>query len=212
MKVVCLLSGGIDSPVAAYVMAERGAEVILLHMDNRPFTDETATEKVERLQEHLELAIGKEMRLFVAPHGPNQETFSKHCSHAYQCVLCKRTMLHVAKGLAIRLGAEAIVTGESLGQVASQTLHNLKVESHELNFPVLRPLIGLDKIEIEALAKKAGTYEISVGAPSPCTIVPTHPITMCKLDDLMRQQSKVDFQGMVSQAASQAEEIRSRRR
>jgi tRNA uracil 4-sulfurtransferase len=211
MKVVCLLSGGIDSPVAAYMMADRGAEVVLLHMDNRPFADDMATEKVVRLRERLESVLGREMRLFVAPHGPNQEIFAKQCSHPYQCILCKRTMLHVAKGLALRLGGEAVVTGESLGQVASQTLHNLRVESHGLDFPVLRPLIGLDKIEIEGLAKRIGTYEISTGVASPCAIVPKHPITMCKLDDLLLQQSKVDFMGMVDSAASQAEEVRYRR-
>jgi len=207
MQVICLLSGGIDSPVAAYMLAERGAEVVLLHMDNRPYADEAATGKIDRLRGQLESAIGRRVRLFVAPHGPNQEIFSKLCSPAYQCVLCKRTMLHVAKELALRIGGEAIVTGESLGQVASQTLHNIRVESHELDFPVLRPLIGLDKIEIEALAKRIGTYEISIANPSPCAIVPRHPITMCRLDDMMSQQSKVDFYGMVRTAASQAEEF-----
>jgi len=211
MRAVCLLSGGIDSPVAAYMLAERGAEVVLLHMDNRPYTNETGNEKVVRLREQLESVVGRRMRLFVAPHGPNQEIFAKQCSSPYQCVLCKRTMLHVAKELALRIEGEAIATGESLGQVASQTLHNLKVESHELSFPVLRPLIGLDKIEIEALAKRIGTYEISIGIPSPCTIVPRHPITMCKLDDLLSQQAKVDFQDMVRTAASQAEELKSHR-
>lgn len=211
MLVVCLLSGGIDSPVAAYMLAERGAEVVLLHMDNRPYTDETGMEKVSRLRDQLESVIGKKMRLFVAPHGPNQEIFAKSCSTPYQCVLCKRTMLHVAKELALNVGGEAIVTGESLGQVASQTLHNLKVESHDLHFPVLRPLIGLDKIEIEALAKKIGTYEISIGIPSPCAIVPKHPVTMSRLDDLLAQQAKVDFQEMVRTAANQAEELKAHR-
>jgi tRNA uracil 4-sulfurtransferase len=209
MRVVCLLSGGIDSPVAAYLLAERGADVTLLHMDNRPYTDEKGIEKVSRMREQLESTTGKRMRLFVAPHGLNQEIFAKHCSTSYQCVLCKRTMLHVAKELALKVGGEAIVTGESLGQVASQTLHNLKVESHDLHFPVLRPLIGLDKIEIEALAKRIGTYEISIGIPSPCTIVPKHPVTMSSLDDLLAQQAKVDFQEMIRTAASRAEELRS---
>ncbi len=212
MRVVCLLSGGIDSPVAAYMLAERGADVVLLHMDNRPYTDDNAMGKISKLREQLESVSGMRMRLFVAPHGPNQEIFARNCSVPYQCVLCKRTMLHVAKELALRVDGEAVVTGESLGQVASQTLHNLKVESHELHFPVLRPLIGLDKIEIEAMAKKIGTYEISVGVPSPCTIVPKHPVTMSKLDDLLAEQSKVDFQAMVKASANQAEEVRSRRK
>ena len=212
MRVVCLLSGGIDSPVAAHMLSERGAEVVLLHMDNRPYTNDTATEKVIRLRERLEDALDVELRLFVAPHGPSQEAFAKQCSTPYQCVLCKRTMLHVAKELALSIGGEAVVTGESLGQVASQTLPNLKVESYELRFPVLRPLIGLDKIEIENKAKSIGTYDISIGEATPCTIVPNHPITMCILEELLSQQAKLDFQAIVRNSAGRAIELRSRRK
>lgn len=212
MKAVCLLSGGIDSPVAAYMMAKQGAEVVLLHMDNRPYSDEANYEKVLALRERLCSALDRDLRLFVAPHGRSQELFARECSRPYQCVMCKRTMLHVAKALALRLGGEAIVTGESLGQVASQTLHNLKVESHGLDFPVLRPLIGLDKIEIEALAKGIGTYEVSIGSPSVCTIVPKHPITMCRIEDLIAQQGKVDFEEMVRFASEHVEEVRGRHR
>jgi thiamine biosynthesis protein ThiI len=194
------------------MLADRGAEVVLLHMDNRPYTNDTATEKVIRLRERLEEELDVEMRLFVAPHGPSQEVFSKQCSTPYQCVLCKRTMLHVAKELALSIGGEAIVTGESLGQVASQTLHNLKVESHELRFPVLRPLIGLDKIEIENLAKSIGTYEISIGEATPCTIVPNRPITMCTMDELLSQQAKIDFQAIVKNSAGRAVELKSHRK
>jgi tRNA uracil 4-sulfurtransferase len=212
MRVVCLLSGGIDSPVAAHMMAERGAEVVLLHMDNRPYTNDTATEKVIRLKERLEDVLGMELRLFIAPHGPSQETFAKQCSNPYQCVLCKRTMLHVAKEIALLTGGEAVVTGESLGQVASQTLHNIKVESYELKFPVLRPLIGLDKIEIESRAKSIGTYEISIGEATPCTIVPNHPMTMCTIEDLLSQQARIDFQAIVKNSADHAFEFKSRRK
>jgi thiamine biosynthesis protein ThiI len=99
-----------------------------------------------------------------------------------------------------------------LGQVASQTLHNLKVESYELRFPVLRPLIGLDKIEIESQAKSIGTYEISIGEATPCTIVPNRPITMCTLEDLLSQQARIDFQAIVKNSAGRAVELRSRRK
>ena len=186
--------------------------MVLLHMDNRPYSDDSELEKVLDLRERLELVLEREMPLFVAPHGPSQESFLRDCSRPYQCVLCKRAMLHVAKALAIRLGAEAVVTGESLGQVASQTLHNLKVESHELRFPVLRPLIGLDKLEIESIAKGIGTYEISISTSSACKAVPKRPITMCKLEDLLSQQGKVDFPSLVTSSADRAQEIRSRRR
>lgn len=206
------MSGGIDSPVAVYGIAKQGAEVVLLHMDNRPYADDSEMEKVLDLRERLELVLKREISLFVAPHGPSQELFLQSCSHPYQCVLCKRTMLHVAKTVAMSLNAEAVVTGESLGQVASQTLHNLKVESYELRFPVLRPLIGLDKLEIEGIAKGIGTYEISIRAPSACKAVPKRPITMCKLEDLISQQVKVDFPGLVKSSADGAQEIRYRRR
>jgi thiamine biosynthesis protein ThiI len=211
MKAVCLISGGIDSPVAAHALAARGAEVVLLHMDNRPYSDDTELDKVLDLRERLQLVLGEEMRLWVAPHAPAQDSFMQNCSRPFQCVLCKRTMLHVAKGVARRLGADAVATGESLGQVASQTLHNLKVEEHELHFPVLRPLIGLDKIEIEGMAKAIGTYEISIRSPSVCRAVPTRPMTMCRLEDLLEQQSRVEFPELVRSSAANAQEIRLRR-
>lgn len=211
MRAICLISGGIDSPVAACSVARQGAEIALLHMDNRPYSDDAELEKVNDLRERLELVLDGPIPLYIAPHGPSQERFDAFCTKAYQCVLCKRTMLHVAKSLAQRLGAEAVVTGESLGQVASQTLHNLKVESQGLHFPVLRPLIGLDKLEIEAMAKSIGTYEISIGRASTCRMVPKRPITMCRPEDLVAQQAKVDFEELVRVSAEHAREIRPRR-
>jgi thiamine biosynthesis protein ThiI len=176
-------------------------------MDNSPYSDRTALDKVHRLRAQLESVLGRPLALLEAPHGRNQGIFTKECSAPYQCVLCKRMMLHVAKAVALRKGAEAIVTGESLGQVASQTLHNLRVETQGLHFPVIRPLIGLDKLEIEHIAKTAGTYEISISHPSVCTIVPHHPITMCGSEDLKAQEARIDLAEMTRYAAERAEEI-----
>lgn len=211
MKAVCLISGGIDSPVAAHMMASRGVELALLHMDNRPYSDDSSIDKVLDVWEQLQRSTGREMRLLIAPHGRNQELTANACRKGYQCVICKRTMLRTAKGAALRLGADAIVTGESLGQVASQTLQNLRAESHGLDFPVLRPLIGLDKLEIEAVAKRIETYDISVRSPSVCRIVPKRPMTMVRIDRLKEEEAKLDYEEMVSFAVEHLQEIKGRR-
>jgi thiamine biosynthesis protein ThiI len=210
MKAVALLSGGIDSPVAAYLMSQRGCEMILLHMDNRPYSSEGSVHKVARLAATLRHASGQDMPALSAPHGRNQAINANSCRRPYQCVLCKRLMLKVAKEIAIRNGAEAIVTGESLGQVASQTLLNLRAEEYGLEFPVLRPLIGLDKLEIEGLAKRIGTYEISIqgdGGPA-CLILPERVITDAVPENVLAEEEKVDIFEMVRFAADNAVELR----
>lgn len=193
--------------MAAWSVAKQGAEVVLLHMDARPYSDDIELEKVMQLRERLEVVCGRKMPLFVAPHYTSLESLSSACEKPYICVLCKRTMLHAAKNLALKLGAESVVTGESLGQVASQTLYNLRAESFGLRFPILRPLIGLDKIEIENMAKQIGTYEISVKKPSICRMVPKHPVTMCKLQDLAAQEERVDIIQLAKRSADLAQEI-----
>lgn len=203
-KVVCLLSSGIDSPVAAYTMGRNGAEIVLLHLDNRPYCDEGETVKVMDLAERIGQVLGRELDLYIAPHGPNQGLIHQRCQRNLQCVLCKRTMLKVARYLAQRLEADAVVTGESLGQVASQTLYNLVSEQADLGFPVLRPLIGMDKLEIEDMAKRIGTYEISIRKSSPCTLVPYRPATMATPELVRSQEVKLDIETIAREAAEQA--------
>lgn len=172
MRAVCLISGGIDSPVAAYLAARAGAEVILLHMDNRPFADDRQMENVKAVAEQLRKATGQEMPLYAAPHGKAQEAIMRMADRNYQCVLCKHAM-HVAAGELCRTsGAKAVVMGDSLGQVASQTLDNIAAESTGIDFLILRPLIGYDKLEIEAIAKGIGTYGISILPAVGCTALP----------------------------------------
>jgi thiamine biosynthesis protein ThiI len=208
LRAVCLVSGGIDSPVAAYMMLNREVEVALLHMDNASPTNEKEIGKVEEVRHRLEASVGMRVPLFVSPHARNQELIAASCRKGLQCVLCKRLMLRVAKRLALRIGGDVIITGDSLGQVASQTLHNLAAESHGLDFPVLRPLIGLDKAEIEALAKRIGTYEISIGKATECRWVPARPVTMAKAWRVAEEECRIDIEEMSTYSAERAVELR----
>ena len=204
MKLVSLMSNGIDSPVASYRMSLMGADVILLHMDNRPYTDDRSVENVKAIAERLREVTGKEVPLYMAPHGDNQREISENCDRSYQCVMCKRVMQRTARELAKILGADAIVMGDSLGQVASQTLRNIVSENIGLDFPVIRPLIGMDKLEIEAIAKEIGTYDISIRPTDGCTIVPVGPITNADPEKVARFGEKIDVDAIARRSAEAA--------
>ena len=204
MKVVCLLSGGIDSPVAAYLMAKVGAEVILLHMDNRPYADDGLMNRAVRLTEQLRKVTGQEMPLYVAPHGVSQKAISEKIDSLYQCVMCKHVMQLTAKELCKKLGASAIVMGDSLGQVASQTLLNIRSEVIGVDFPILRPLIGYDKLEIIEIAEKIGTFELSNLPAKGCTIVPKKVVTESQLNRTQEYYEMTDIVGLAAQCAENA--------
>jgi thiamine biosynthesis protein ThiI len=195
MKAVCLLSSGIDSPVAAYLMASRGAEILLLHMDNFGSSDHRILEIVKDLADVLRKVTETSMPLHTAPYFRMQQRIRERCRSSFQCVLCKRYMLRTARDFSLREGAEAIITGDSLGQVASQTLQNILVEQRGLEFPVLRPLIGLDKLEIEAVARDVGTYEQSIRKTPSCPFVPQKPQTSAEIRTMNREESNLDPQG-----------------
>jgi thiamine biosynthesis protein ThiI len=183
-------------------MNKAGADVVLLHMDNRPYADDASIDKVKGIAKQLRKVTEAPFSLYSAPHGISQEKISKTCDRNYQCVLCKRTMLKVAQELAFRLDCSGIVTGDSLGQVASQTLKNLRYVSDGLKMPVIRPLIGHDKIEIEAIAKEIGTYEISISKSDGCTIVPSKPITEADLKKMNGFDDSSGMDKLVSNAAN----------
>lgn len=204
VRLVVLMSGGIDSPVAAYLMASRGADVTLLHMDNRPFSDDRSIEKVKDMADLLRHATGQEMPLLIANHGENQGILKRSCDNSYQCVLCKRIMLQVAEQVALRTGCQGIVMGDSMGQVASQTLRNIYAEGRSLQIPVLRPLIGMDKLDIEAIGKRVGTYGISIRPEAPCGAVPCKPITQADAGKLRSLESKIDLPAMVERSVLSA--------
>ena len=206
MKLIALISGGIDSPVAAYKMIMQNADVILLHMDNRPYTDGRCIDKVKKIAAQLRRVTGKDVPLYRADHGTNQSLMKEICDN-YQCVMCKRTMMHAAKEIGIRNGCSGIIMGDSLGQVASQTLRNIRSETSGLDFPVVRPLIGLDKLEIEAVAKEIGTYEISILPESPCGALPLRPMTEAEPRTVLSLQDRLNFYEMIRDSADSAELI-----
>lgn len=195
--------------MAACLMAQRGAEMVLLHMDNRPFSGDLGVRKASLLAEALRKVTGQEMPLYMAPHGENQAINQEKCQSSYQCVLCKRLMLRTAQEVAMKVGASGVVMGDSLGQVASQTLNNIRAEQHGLDLPVLRPLIGLDKLEIERLAKEFGTYEISImsDGSKDCTAVPSRVITHASVRDILDEEAKVDLRSMAVRSAEMAKRI-----
>lgn len=204
MKLIALMSSGIDSPVAAYRMARAGADMVLLHMDNRPYAEDASSDDAIALAERLREATGCEMPLYFAPHGPSQDAIAKGCDRPYQCVMCKRVMQRTARELGKRLGCSGIVMGDSLGQVASQTLRNIRSENIGLDFPVVRPLIGFDKLEIEEIAKMIGTYEISIRPGHGCSIVPMKPITEANPEKVATFSERIDLDALARESAEAA--------
>jgi len=203
MKLVSLISGGIDSPVAAYLMLKKGAEVVALHADNHGFAGELEGSKIVRLVRHLEKLTGKKITLHVISHKGAQEAFFGACNTHFQCVFCKRTMFRVGEQIARLEGAQALLTGDSFGQVASQTLINMGVESQAVALPILRPLIGMDKVEIIEIAKEIGTYDISIeSAKEGCPYVPNKPSTSAQLERLLAEEAKIDVESLVAEAVA----------
>ena len=207
MKLVSLISGGIDSPVASYIMTKMGADVILLHMDNGKYAGTNEIDKIKDIAKVLRNITGKEFPIYVLNHEVNQTLIKERCEHPYQCVMCKRTMQHVAREFAKRHGCSGIIMGDSLGQVASQTLRNIRAEGAELDFPIVRPLIGMDKNEIIDIAREIGTYDISIIQTGGCAVVPLKPITEARTDKVLELQSKLDFEKMVSDCVDSARPI-----
>jgi thiamine biosynthesis protein ThiI len=183
------------------MLLKKGVDVVAVHYDNQPFTDE------KMLNKTTEKHSGKRMKKYIVPHGPSQTVIARNAHRRYQCVLCRRMMFRIAERIAEMEGAEAIATGESLGQVASQTLPNIRTEEQAVNIPILRPLIGLDKVEIERIAKEIGTYKASIGPGLCCTIVPGKPSTKARIKAVIEEESKIDIEDLVEKALEGAEVI-----
>ncbi len=207
MRGLVLISGGIDSPVAAYLMGRQGLDLVFVHFDNRPFTSDEEVKKATGLMRKVDEALGRTSKKLLVPHGKSQTEFARCCRRNMECVLCRRMMLRVAERLAAKHGAGYIITGESLGQVASQTLANINVEERATGLPILRPLIGFDKIEIERIAKRIGTYDISIMPGLCCTIAPKKPSTYSKLETALDEETRVDLEKLADEEADGATEI-----
>jgi len=205
-KVVCLLSGGIDSAVACWFAIKRGCPVIPVYLDSAPFTDETTTAKALDVAKKLfEWSIGFSRKVYVVPHGKNLKTFVEQAPRKLTCILCKRMMYRIAERIAEIEKAEGIVTGEAIGEQASQTMHNLRVlDEAAVKYPVHRPLLGFDKIETEDLAKKIGTFEISTRRAKGCSAAPNKPSTKAKLEILKKIEEKFDIEHMVEESVRAA--------
>jgi len=191
-KVVGLLSGGIDSAVACWLVMKRGCPVVPVYFDNTPFTDETTTERALNVAEVLfDWAVGFPRKIYVVQHGENLKKIIENSSRKFTCLLCKRMMYRIAERLAEMMRAEGIVTGEAIGEQASQTLTNLRVLSNAVKkYPIHRPLLGFDKAETETIARKIGTYKISSRKAGGCTAVPSKPSTMAKLEKVTEAEEK----------------------
>lgn len=205
-RVLCLMSGGIDSPVAAWMMMKRGCRVEYVTFHSRPFIGESARKKVVDLVRALARYQPKSV-LTVVPFAELQVAVRDAGSEAYRTVIYRRMMHRIATRLALRRHAKALVTGESLGQVASQTMENLTCIGAAAQLPVLRPLIGFDKQETIELARRIGTYEISkVQEPDCCTLfMPARPIIRGRLEDCEQVEADLDVDGLVGAALSGAE-------
>jgi thiamine biosynthesis protein ThiI len=200
-RATCLISGGIDSPVAAYLLMKRGMRLDFVHFHSVPRTDPASLEKVEDLIRILIRYQGP-ARLAMVPLLPIQEAIAAHCPAELRVLLYRRFMLRLADQAADRLRSDALITGESLGQVASQTIQNLRAVESVATKPVLRPLIGLDKPEIIALARRMGTYETSILPHFDCCsfLLPDRPATKSTAAELDNAEAALDVQALLSEA------------
>ena len=205
---VTLLSGGIDSPVSTYMIAKRGVRLIPLHFFSFPYTSEQAKEKVIELGNMLTEYCGR-MTLEIAPFTHIQEEIRDKCPEEYFTLIMRRFMMRIAQRVARENGAKAIVTGENLGQVASQTMEAMASTQAVIDLPVLQPLIGMDKEEIVALARKIGTFETSILPYEDCCTVftPKHPRTRPKLSEVEQAESVLDIEALVDEAIKGLEEV-----
>ena len=204
-RVACLLSGGIDSPVAAYRMMRRGCTVQLIHFHSYPFLEATSQEKVRDIADLL-ARYQLRVRLLQVPFGELQRQVVVAAPAALRVVIYRRLMMRIAEALGRRAGARALVTGEVVGQVASQTLENIAVISSVSTLPVLRPLIGMDKEEITAEAERIGTYRISIVPDQDCCQLysPRHPATRATADELEGAEAALPVADMVQAACDGA--------
>lgn len=207
-KGLLLLSGGIDSPVAGYYLARRGLEIEAIHFHSYPYTSELARQKVLSLAEKMGDYLGK-IKIHIVSVTKIQEEINKNCDRDYMITLLRRMMMRISKKIALNVGAGALITGESLGQVASQTLQSINATNAVVDIPIFRPLIGFDKEDIMQVARKIGTYDISILPYEDCCTVflPKNPVTKPKLERVLREESKLDVDTLLNESLATEEII-----
>jgi len=200
-RLVGLFSGGIDSAVGMWLVMKRGCPVVPIYFDNSPFTDYTTTDRALKVAKVLfDWAIGFPRKVYIVQHGENMKKI-RTTNKKYSCLLCKRMMYRVAERLAAQLHAEGIVTGEAIGEQASQTITNLRVlDTAVKEYPVHRPLLGFDKEETEAIGRRIGTYEFSSSKAGACSAVPYQPSTKAKMEEVLKAEEKLDIEAMIEQS------------
>ena len=205
-RALSLISGGLDSPVASWMIARRGVELELIHFVSPPYTSPQAQDKVLQLAKRLTASCGR-LKIHIVPFTRIQEEIRKHCPEAYFTLIMRRFMMRLAQSVAKQSGVTALVTGESLGQVASQTMKALAVTESVVSVPVLRPLIGMDKVDIIHMAQRIGTYETSILPYEDCCTVftPRHPATRPGLSEVEAAEAVLDVEALCAEALSGTE-------
>ena len=210
-RAVSLLSGGIDSPVASYMIAKRGVELEMIHFASPPYTSEQAREKVLQLARELVPWCGR-LNVTIVPFAGIQEEIRRNCPEDHFTLIMRRFMMRLADALAKDLNCRALVTGESLGQVASQTMDALAVSGDVTDLPILRPVIGMDKEEIVRIARHIGTFETSILPYEDCCTVftPRHPKTRPHVEEVREMEQALDVEGLVRRAMDGREVVKLR--
>ncbi len=205
-KAMLLLSGGIDSPVAGWMMGKRGVEIEAVHFYSYPYTSERAKQKVIDLAQIMSRYCGK-IRLHVVPFTEIQLAINDNCPEEQLTIIMRRIMMKISEIIARKSEAMALITGESMGQVASQTMQSLYCTDAAVDMPVFRPLIGMDKVEVVDMARKIDTFETSILPYEDCctVFVAKHPQTKPKLDRIIQSESAVDFEPLIKTAVDNTE-------
>lgn len=208
-KGVLMLSGGIDSPVAGFMLARRGMRLDAVHFHSYPYTSEAAKEKVETLCKMVSEYAGS-MNLYVVKFTHIQEEIHEKCPEELMITMMRRLMMRITEKIASSHGGQAIITGESLGQVASQTIESITSSNSVVKMPVLRPLIALDKLEIIEIANKIGTYDTSILPYEDCCTIflPKFPAIKPKMETILKAESALDVETLVNEAIENLEVIK----
>ncbi len=193
-KVVCTISTGLDSPIAAFKVIKRGAIPIFVYFDNSPHCDKNCTElAVQQAQLLANYIYGHTVKMYIVPHWPDLEDAIRHGPEKMTCLFCKRNMMRIAREIAVAEGADAIVTGEIIGEQASQTTANLRVINEAVpDFPILRPLAGDDKVDIERIAQEIGTYTFAEAGLQCCDLAPKYPAISSTVQKAIEGEKTMD--------------------